>query len=145
MKISPGMAVVGAIVLAVATALITRWRVHALDSCDNIRAYDNLNEGFYSLVIKKQPVTDGQLRALKKALGKLEKDPKKLTYCFWFNPAFASNEQAWHDGYPYSEKCPIDDSPMTQPASNYTNMSVLSHKIYSVNACDIEKVIDAIK
>ena len=145
MKTNPGMAA-RALVLVVATALVTWLIVRALGSCANYPVYDNLNDGFYSLVInvKKGAVTEAQATKLQSTLAGLKNGAKedKLAFCFNYNPEIIN--KPWHDGYPNTGECPVENSPTTHPGNNI-NMSVLSHKIYSVRACDIEQVIDAIK
>jgi len=146
MKTNPGM-VVGAAVLIVATALVTWLIARTRASCGDFLVYDNLDKGFYSLVIKEQTVGQSQSDELKKYLGTLKKPENKgkVAFCFTYVPKSGNNDQSWQDGFPNQTDCPKEDDPTngTQPID--TNMSVLSHKIYSIRACDIEKVIEKIK
>ena len=147
MKTIPGI-VVGALVLVGATALVTSLILHALISCDALPVYDKLDHGFYGLVIKEQTVTGSQSDQLKTYLGTLKKPENegRVAFCFAFTPKPGSGETPWQDGFPDPQKnCPIEGSPTSGQWEPNPSMSVLSHKIYSVSACDIENVIKAIK
>jgi hypothetical protein len=95
-------------------------------------------------VIKGRVITKQQSDDLKARLADLKKSgkPDQLAFCFVYNPG---TTDGWSDSYPGDKKCPKEDSPTSGTEDNNMNWSVLSHKIYSIRACDIELISDAIK
>ena len=140
MKTIPG--IVGPAVLVVATALVT-WFVitkKEFGSRVDLGDWDKLDNAFYSLVVRGRDV---DLDALKQALADAKGSTSELAYCF--SDVDKQGVERWHDEYPEATKCRKEDSPNESTDIGQPSMSVLSHKIYSISARDIERVRNAIK
>jgi hypothetical protein len=132
------------VVLVVATSLVTWYTVtHPKSvSCLKLEDYDTLDRGFYSVVVKGRSLPNGW-DAFEAILNDVRKGNsihvQKSTFCFFYTDSQGTH----HDEEPPGNGCPNEDSPLTQGGPN-PSMSVLSHKIYSIRASDIEEVSQAI-
>lgn len=145
MKTIPG--IVGAVALVAVTALVT-WQV-AAKWCPGKRVA--LQKSFYGLVVQKaefkksRDAFEGALRNVNEAdaasCQSADLSTCGTSYCFWYiDPNDPKNDKS----YVHGPRVNVDNGKIEVVAANCTkpapNMSVLSHKIYSIRPCDVANV-----